>query len=572
MKTILRYVRPYKAAAVLSFFLLLIELSVELFQPLLLARLIDEGLANNDLGLVVSLGLSMAGLALLSFGVGVLNCFFADHVGHSTGFDLRNEMYKRLQESSLEKLQGFPQSSLLTRLTNDITQVQNMIVMLLRFMLRSPLLLVGATIMAFVVNARMALILVVFIPFLLLILAWLMRKGMTYFGSLQQRIDAVNRVMKENLGGLRLVRVFGREQHEIKRFFMENEALQASALKAFRYTALTSPILLFLMNAAIVLMLWIGGAAVQNNEAQVGEVVAVVNYATRMTGALGVVGMLITLLARARTSASRIEEVLEGTEKENSGQYNVKDEGSIDVQFENVTFAYNESRVPALNNVTFHVKRGEQMAVLGATGAGKSSLFQLMLRLYEPASGQLLIDDSDARELNITSLRNQIGYVPQEAKLFSGTIRENVEWGLEGAETEEINKALETAQLGETVRALPEQEETLIGQNGVNLSGGQKQRVTIARALLRNPGLLLLDDSTSALDAETEAEFLGALEAYSCTSILVTQKLSTALKADKMLLLEHGEVIGFGTHEELYGESAFYRQLYQSQYGKEAAT
>ncbi|KQL59126.1 MULTISPECIES: ABC transporter ATP-binding protein [Bacillaceae] len=571
MRTVFSYLLSYKWAAIIAFIFMLLELTVELIQPLLLARIIDDGILQEDLTIVVVWGSVMIGLSLIAFVAGILNSFYAGHAGQSTGFDLRNAMFKNIQRSSLDKLQPFATSSLMTRLTNDITQIQNTIFMGLRIMARAPLLVVGGAIMAFLINARLALFLILTIPILVFFLLWILKKGVHIFGQVQNQVDKVNHVVRENLTGIRLVRVFVRRTHEVHRFFIENDTLRKRMVQAFRLMELTMPILLLLMNSSILLVLWFGSFQIDNDTAQVGDVVAIVNYATRITSALGVFAMIIMVFSRAKASALRIEEVLLEPDDELKGQKELPQPPTIngEVQFQSVWFSYDGQKEPVLEDISFHVQAGETVAVLGETGAGKTSLFQLIPKLYETDSGDVRIDGTSIKQWNIQELRKQLGYVPQSIRLFSGTIRENIAWGVPDASLEQIVLAAKAAQIHETIEKLEQGYDTVVGQQGVNLSGGQKQRISIARALLREPKILLLDDSTSALDTKTEEQFLHALECYSCTTLIITQKLSTARKADKILLLEFGKIEGFGSHEQLMEQSSFYRKIYQSQYGKE---
>ncbi|MED4130273.1 MULTISPECIES: ABC transporter ATP-binding protein [Shouchella] len=571
MRTVFSYLLSYKWAAIIAFIFMLLELTVELIQPLLLARIIDDGILQEDLTTVIVWGSVMIGLSLVAFVAGILNSFYAGHAGQSTGFDLRNAMFKNIQRSSLDKLQPFATSSLMTRLTNDITQIQNTIFMGLRIMARAPLLVVGGAFMAFLINARLAFFLILTIPILIFFLLWILKKGVHIFGQVQNQVDKVNHVVRENLTGIRLVRVFVRKAHEVNRFFVESDTLRKRMVQAFRLMELTMPVLLLLMNASILLVLWFGSFQIDNNTAQVGDVVAIVNYATRITSALGVFAMIIMVFSRAKASALRIEEVLLEPDDELKGQVQLPQPPTFkgEVQFQSVWFSYDGQKEPVLEDISFHVHAGETVAVLGETGSGKTSLFQLIPKLYEADSGEVTIDGTSIKHWNIQELRKQLGYVPQSIRLFSGTIRENIAWGVPDASLEQIVLAAKAAQIHETIEKLEQGYDTVVGQQGVNLSGGQKQRISIARALLREPKILLLDDSTSALDTKTEEQFLHALEDYSCTTLIITQKLSTARKADKILLLEFGKIEGYGSHEQLMEQSSFYRKIHQSQYGKE---
>jgi ATP-binding cassette, subfamily B, multidrug efflux pump len=567
VKTVFSYLKPYWLLISISLFFILIELSVELLQPFLLQLLIDDGITAGDNQLVIELGLGMVAIAVIGFGAGIVNIFLADHLGQSFGKNLRDEMYKKVQQAELQETQRFGTSTLLTRLTNDVNQIQLTLVMFFRFMIRAPFLIVGGTIMAFVVNARIALLLLIAIPILLVFLRFIMKKSIRYFGIVQRGVDQVNHVMRENLVGLRLIRIFVREEHEQKRFEAASDQLRQNMLRAFRYTQLSVPLLTLVMNIAILAILYIGGIRQQTD---VGDIVAVVNYATRITGALSVVGMLITFYARAQASTSRISEVLTLPSQEETSTEKLPFRGEI--ALDSVTYTYPNGKQPIIDDFTLHIRSGERIAILGETGSGKSTLLHLLIGLFEPDQGQVLADGKPVRNEDMRSLRQQIGFVSQEVQLFSGTIRENIAWGMESASDEAIISAAKNAQLYETIEKLPDKLDTRLGQNGINLSGGQKQRLTIARALVLQPSLLLLDDSTSALDLETERKLLEALKQYHCTTVLVTQKLSTAMQCDRILLIEDGKKTAFGTADELSEQSALFRAIQASQQQREASS
>lgn len=573
MKHVFSYLKPYRIAVFIALFLMLLELTVELASPLILARIIDDGVVAGDLNVILFWGAILMGSSLIAFFAGVVNSFFAAHAGQSTGLDLRSSMYRRIQLSSFEKLEKFSTSSLIMRLTNDVTQIQNTVFMGLRIMMRAPLLIIGGVALSFFVNVQLARVFAVVIPLLVLTITILMRKGAVSFGWVQRKLDQVNHSMRENLLAIKLIKAFVRRGHEAKQFVTKNEQLKDQTMRALRLMEVTQPILLLLMNASIIAVLWFGSVQLGAGGAQVGEIVAIVNYATRITGALTVLSMIIMVVSRAKASAERIEEVLtecSGDEEQaiQKGEKSYVQKG--DLTFEHVSFAYPESNRNAIHDLSFHVSAYQTVAVIGATGSGKSSLFQLIPRLYETTDGHISIDGTNINELDLRTLRNTIGYVSQQTMLFSGTIRENISWGKPDATLEEIIQATEAAQIHQTISNLPDGYDTRIGQRGVNLSGGQKQRIAIARALLRKPAILLLDDSTSALDNKTEAAFFKALKQYPCTTILITQKLSTAMAADSILLLEHGELVDEGRHEQLLATSSFYQELYYSQYRKEA--
>ncbi|NIK78608.1 ATP-binding cassette subfamily B protein [Paenibacillus castaneae] len=571
MLTIFSFLKKYRFAAVIALLLMLVELIVELLQPYIISRIIDYGIGHNDLSTVLNWGGVLIGCSIVAFTVGILSSFFASHVSQSFGFDLRERLYDKIQAFSFANFNRFPESSLITRLTNDVMQLQNTVFMSLRIMLRAPLLVIGSIVMAFIVQPKLALCLAAAVPFLAVFLLWVLKKGEGLFRSVQQQLDQVNSVMQQNLIGMRIIRVFVRMKHESKRFAHSSEMLMNRTVSALRLTETTMPIVLLVMNASVMAVLWFGRIELDNSGATVGEVVAIVNYATRTTAALSIMSMIVVNFSRARASAQRIEEVLitEIDLKDSIDSHAVVKLRQGSISFENVSFQYPDSEQSVLRNISFEAKSGQTIAIMGATGSGKSSLVQLIPRLYDVQGGTITIDGIDNRQLKLEQLRKQIGYVPQDIMLFTGSVEQNIRWGKEDASLEEIIEAAKLAQIHETIMKLPEQYNTIVGQKGVNLSGGQKQRLTIARALVRKPIILLLDDSTSALDVKTEAALLSGLKHMNCTTLLITQKISSTAGADQILLLDEGELIAQGTHELLIKESSLYLRIYESQFGKE---
>ncbi|MCM3573529.1 ABC transporter ATP-binding protein/permease [Mesobacillus subterraneus] len=568
--SIFSFVKPYRIPIAAALSLMLVELAVELVQPLLMAKIIDEGIVARDLDTVIKLGAIMLGISFLAFASGITNSFIAAHAGQSFGYDLREKLFAKVQAFSFTNFSNFPSSSLITRITNDVTQLQNTFFMSLRIALRAPLLVIGGIIMAMLVNVKLSLAFVIIIPPLLIFLIWIMTKAAGLFKSVQKRLDKVNGVMRENLVGMRLIKAFARGGYEGTRFENANNNLKDKTIFALRVTEVTIPVLLLFMNLSVIAVLWFGKIQVQTGNVSVGEVVAIVNYAARITNAFSMFSWIIMVLSRARASAERVTDVLneeidlEDT-IESSKEYGIS-KGKI--EFDKVSFQFPNTNIPILQNLSFSIEAGETVAVLGATGAGKTSMFQLIPRLYDVTSGEIRIDGRRIKDFKLKSLREGIGYVPQEALLFTGSIKENLAWGKKNATDEEMVKAASDAQIHETIEKLPDRYNTLLGQKGVNLSGGQKQRLSIARALIKNPRILLLDDSTSALDLKTEAKLLDSITKYHCTTVIITQKISTAKEADKILLLEDGTLIGYGDHEYLLDHSALYQAIYESQFGE----
>lgn len=581
MIKLLYYLKKYRVAAIAALVMMLIELAVELAQPYLISKIIDNGIQQGDLSVVWLWGGVLVGSAVVAFAAGIASSFFASHASLGFGYDLREKLYDKVQAFSYAVFNRFATSSLITRLTGDVTQVQDTVFMSLRFMTRVPLVVIGSMIMAVVVNPRLGLLLVVMVPVLLVFVMWMIKKAALLFRNVQRRLDAVNGVIQENLTGIRLIRVFVRMGHEIERFAGFSGKLMKGTISALRLTETTMPFMLLMMNGCIIAVLWFGRRDILTGSASVGEVVAVINYLLRTIGAMSALSWILVTFSRASASAQRINEVFDTEDPSEAAQKlaaaqdqaagkQVKRANVVQgaVEFRNVGFSYPNSDITVLEDITFSAKRGERIAIMGATGSGKSSLVQLIPRLYTEDQGKVFIDGADADQLPIPALRGAIGYVPQEVILFTGSVRDNIAWGREDATLEEIKEAAKRAQIHDTIEKLPNGYDTQLGQRGVNLSGGQKQRLSIARALIRRPSILILDDSTSALDVATEARLLDALEELSCTTFIITQKISSTTSADLILLLDDGRLIGQGKHEDLMDSSELYRRIYGSQYGE----
>lgn len=564
MRKIISYMAPYKWAAFIAFSLMIIELMVEIIQPLIIGKIIDDGVMKGDLHTIMYWGLVMVGLGVLAFIAGISNGFFSAHAAQSFGYDLRIALFKKVQTLSMGSFLKIPTSSMITRMTNDVTQVQNVFFMSMRFMLRAPLVVIGSLIMAFFVNAYLAMFLVIGMPFLFLFLWFMVKIGAKNFTKVQKSIDQVNRRIQENLQASRLVKAYMRGMYEASRFQKLADLLKNDTMKALRVMERIQPILLIVMNLAMLAVLWFGAKEVAANRIPIGDIVSIFNYTMRITGNFGMFAMIITFFSRAAASANRMNEVLEmGGEKVNKAA-NEKMVSPYYLEVRKIGFSYQVNE-PILKDISFNCEQGETVAILGATGSGKSSLLQLFPKLYKPHSGEIFLNSKPLSSWDDVELRQKIGYVPQRSLLFTGTIFENITWGKEDATEQEVERACRIAQIHDSIMNFPNGYQTRVGQKGVNLSGGQKQRIAIARALIRQPEVLIFDDSMSALDITTEGKLWHELQQTQATMLVVTQKISTAKSATKVLLMDEGQLIAQGTHEELLREHPLYQEIVASQ-------
>ena len=577
VKKLTRFLKPYRGWMILAPLLMTLEVAMDLLQPLLIERIVDVGIANLDLGLVVRTGLLMIGLALIGAVGGITNGVFAAKASQGFGADLREALFRKVQTLSFANLDALETGQLVTNLTNDVTQVQLALYQMLRILIRAPLLLVGSLIMVVVtapqlVYLPLALLTVVLIGVLLII-----NKAYPLYTVVQQKLDALNIVMQENLAGVRVVKAFVRGPHEKQRFGAANTALMDQTIRVARVVAITLPFAMLAMNIGLVGVIWFGGIEVSTGGMQIGEIIAFVNYLQRTLIALVIVSLIVLQVSRAEASAQRISGVLDSAPAVQNKPNATQDffpRGRV--AFEHVTFSYNSNTGdPVLKDINFVAEPGQTVALLGTTGAGKSSLVHLIPRFYDVSAGRVTLDGVDVQDLDKDTLRRNIGIALQETVLFSGTVRDNIRYGRPDAPDEAVVAAAQAAQAHDFITSFPDGYDTVLGQRGVNLSGGQKQRIAIARALLLQPAVLILDDSTSSVDVETEASIQAALENLTLSSALKTclviaQRISTVLAADKILVLDDGQLAAQGTHAELLASSPIYREIYDSQLGNGA--
>ncbi|MDF1512545.1 MAG: ABC transporter ATP-binding protein [Anaerolineae bacterium] len=566
-----KFLKPYWRWAVLAPLMMVLEVAMDLMQPRLIQRIVDVGIAQLDMAVVTNTGLLMIGLALAGAAGGVGSTFFGVLASQGFGTDLRSALFSKVHSLSFGNLDDLETGQLITRLTNDVTQIEQVVSMLLRIMVRAPLLLIGSLVMAVLTNPRLATMLLVLGPLLTLVLVLVIKKAYPMFGEVQRKLDGLNTVMQENLAGVRVVKAFVRDEYEIKRFGDVNEDLMRQTIRASRVSALSWPFMMLLLNMGVVAAIWFGGRQVMVGSMQIGALIAFVNYLMRTLMSMMFVSMLTMRLARAQASAERVQEILNSEpEIRNAPDAITSFTPKGRVVFENVTFSYDgNGHDPVLKNISFTAEPGQTVAILGATGSGKSSLIHLIPRFYDVTEGRITLDGADVRDVNIAALRRNIGIALQESVLFTGTIRDNIRYGRPDADDEAVIAAAKAAQAHEFIVSFPDGYDTDLGQRGVNLSGGQKQRLAIARALLVEPAVLVLDDSTSSVDVETEIEIQDALEILmkNRTSFIVAQRISTVLNAHKILVLDDGKIVAEGTHSELLGGSHIYREIYDSQLG-----
>ena len=573
MQFLTKYAKKYGKLFGVAILFLTFEAASDLLQPTIMSKIVDVGVAEKNLTYVWKMG----GLMLLITVFGALSAsvrsILASKVSQNVGAELRSDLFRKIQSLSFKNIDRFDRASLVTRLTNDVTQVQVFVNGTMRIFVKAPLLAIGGLIMAIRLNIRLSVVLAVVVPAIALFIATNMKLGFPLFQKVQKALDRVNSVMREYLSGVRVVKAFNRFDYETNKFNLANLEFQDQSIKAIRLMSVFSPAIMLTVNLGIVAVLWLGGYGVEKGQMQVGHIIAFINYMTQILFSLMMISMVFNMFVRARASTTRIAEVFaldEPQTRTDESNLNTGVKGRID--FENVSFSYEGTAgTPVLKKITFSCLTGETVGIIGSTGSGKSTLVNLIPRFYDVSSGTIKVDGEDITEINPQTLREKIAIVPQKNILFTGSVAANIRWGKEGATVEEIRHAAEMACAAEFIEASPEGYETKIGQGGVNFSGGQKQRISIARALVRKPEILILDDSTSAVDAATEAKIKESLKTYAkdLTFLLIAQRITSVMDADKIVVLDHGEIAGIGKHEDLLKSCPVYQEIFQSQLGKE---
>ncbi len=565
------FLRPYWKRAALALFMTVLTAALDLLVPRLIQRIVDQGIATQNMPVIINTALQMIGVSVLEALFTIANTLVAVRVAQHFGANMRAALFHKIQGFSFGNLDRWQTGQLLVRLTSDVNQVQMILMAFLRIFTRAPLLLVGSVIMMTITNARLAAIMLVLLPLEALIVAFFVKVAPTMFEAVQRKLDNLNTVLQENLAGVRVVKAFVRNDHEAKRFNAANLDLTQQLIKVMQLFAVIMPSLLLLVNLTVVAALWLGGVQVDRGTMTVGEVVAVANYLMTTIFPLTMLGTMIGQISSAQASLTRIMEVMhDKAEIREEPRACALTTCAGRVAMDNVTFAYNgDGQEAVLRDINLRAEPGQTIAILGATGSGKSSLVNLIPRFYDADEGRVTLDGEDVRELTLNSLRTRIGMSLQEAVLFSGTIRDNIRYGRPEASDEEVVAAAKAAQAHDFITSFPEGYDTQLGQRGVNLSGGQKQRLAIARALLVRAPVLILDDSTSSVDIETEARIQEALREYAANrvTIVIAQRISTVLTADRIIVLDQGSIAAEGTHAELMASSPIYREIYDSQLG-----
>lgn len=569
---LLRFLRPYRLPAAAAVVLVFLQSLAELFLPTLMASIVDEGVVFGDTAHIVRIGAVMLAVAALGSAASVLAAYMASRVSAGFGRDVRDEVFRRATYLSVHDFDHFGTSTLITRTTHDVTQIQHVVYTGLRMMVSAPMMIIGGLIMALSKDVPLTLVLVGAIPVLAAVIAAIARKAMPLFTVLQQHVDALNRVVREGLTGIRVIRAFNRTGYEARRFRQAAVDLAETGIRVHRITAAMMPSMMLILNMTIVAVMWFGGIRIDQGHMPVGDLMAFIQYVMRIMFSLLMVSMIFVMLPRAVASANRIAEVLEAVpESDGALPWAGPPLRQAAVTFENVTFCYPGAEEPALAGVSFQAAPGETVGIIGGTGAGKSTLLHLILRFYDATEGRILVDGVDVRDWPRDALRAHIGWVPQKALLFKGTVGDNIRFGQDDASEDDLRRAAEAAQAMEFIAALDHGFDALVEQGGANFSGGQRQRLTIARALLRRPAIYLFDDSFSALDFKTEARLRQALrrETAGATVFIVAQRISSVMDADRIIVLDQGRMAGMGRHEELLETCSVYREIAASQLAEE---
>ncbi|MFX4263463.1 ABC transporter ATP-binding protein [Pelotomaculum propionicicum] len=572
MVKLFRFLRPYLWPLFWVMLVLFAQSIAELYLPTLMGEVVNNGMMKGDTGYIWKYGSYMLIVALVSSICSIIGSYLSSIIGMGFGRDIRDGVFSRVESYSLHEFDKIGTASLITRTTNDIIQVQTLVIMGLRFMVFAPIMCVGGIIMAYSKDTQLTIILAVVLPVMLLLIGGLATVIVPLFKAMQVKLDKVNLVLRENLTGIRVIRAFNRLASENKRFEAANRDLTDNAIRVNKIMALVQPVMMVIMNLTTVAIIWFGGHRISQNMMQVGDMMAFMQYAMQVMFSIIMVTIMFVMVPRAQASAARVNEVLDMVPGIADPPRSMESSGKKGyVEFQDVTFSYPGAELPAISNISFAASPGEVTAIIGGTGSGKSTLINLIPRFYDVDSGAVLVDGVDVRQVSQKELRAKIGFVPQTPVLFSGTVSENIRYGKADATPEEIARAAEIAQASEFIAGMKDGYESEVAQGGTNLSGGQKQRLSIARALVRKPGIYILDDSFSALDFKTDARLRAALrkETAASTVIIVAQRVGTVMDADRIIVLDEGRVAGMGKHRELMDSCLVYREIVSSQLSEE---
>ena len=567
---IFKFLKPYIGWALLSPICMMLEVWVDLMQPKLMSDIVDKGVLGKDYDMILPTGLLMLALVVLGGIGGVASAGFASYASKNFGADLKGAAFRKVMGLSFSQTDKFTTGSLVTRLTNDISTLENIVAMGLRMFVRSPMMLIGSIVMMLSLNSKFGYVLLCSMPFQIGVVWFMLKKASPLFSVVQKKLDGVNNVVQENVSGARMVKAYVREDYEIQRFEKTNEDYTRTNLRVQKIMTILGPVMSVIMHAAVIAIIYIGGLQVQARNMQVGQVMAAITYTTRVLMSIMMTTMIFNSITRAKASADRVNEILDTKTTIKNGNFKDVTDTTGCVEFKNVSFSYGDIREAVLKDISFCVSKGETLAILGSTGVGKTSLVNLIPRFYDASLGEVLVDGKNVKDYDLKTLRDKIGYVLQKSELFSGTIKENICWGKKDATDEEIVKAAEIAQAAEYIEAYNEKYNTMVGEKGMSLSGGQKQRLSIARAIIGKPEILIFDDSTSALDLGTEARLQKALKDHlsGTTVIIIAQRIVSVKNADRIVLIENGEICGIGTHDTLLKENLVYQDIYASQMNK----
>ena len=577
LKRYKKYITPYLSAFVIGPLMMLTEVAGEVMLPKFMSMIINNGVASRNVAYIGKMGTLMVLTVLFMAVGGILGAYFSAKASISFTSDMRNDLFRKVQQFSFENIDDYSTGSLVTRLTNDVQQVQNVLMMGLRMALRAPGMFLGALIMAFMMNRQLAVIILIVIPLLLAAILLILKTAFPRFGEMQRRLDRLNSGIQESLTNVRVVKSFVREDHEIEKFSKLNDDLKESSLRALRIVITTMPVMMFAMNVTTLAVVWYGGNIIIAGKMPVGDLTAFTTYIVQILMSLMMLSMVFLQSSRASASMKRINEIFDTEIGLNDDHAKNKDKKVTEgrVEFKNVSFGYsgeNGRKDLVLEGISFTAEPGQTIGIIGSTGSGKTSLVQLIPRLYDVTGGEVLVDGVNVKEYSLKHLREGVGMVLQKNVLFSGTIEENLRWGNEDAPMEDVIRFSESAQADPFVKTFKNGYDTEMGQGGVNVSGGQKQRLCIARALLKHPKILILDDSTSAVDTATEAKIRESLyhDLKDTTKIIIAQRISSVQEADQILVLEDGKIIGHGTHEELLKTCEAYSEIYTTQIGNQS--